>query len=262
LEKHKLPDRRGFLRGMAAAAGLTVAGGVLWGGHLDKAKASLLVLRPPGALDEERFLALCAKCGLCVADCPYDSLRLATPDDEVQIGTPYFVARQRPCYMCSDIPCAAACPTGALDLGRLKDENSRRPDIVRARIGLAHIDTESCIAYWGLRCDVCYRVCPLIDKAIVIQSTRNDRTGHHAFLAPVVDSEHCTGCGICEHVCVNDRASINVLPLGIAQGESNARYMRGWREDDESLLDAAPGETTTKTPRSSSSPSDYLNEGL
>ena len=34
-------------------------------------------IRPPGALDEEDFLAACVRCGLCVRDCPYDTLRLA-----------------------------------------------------------------------------------------------------------------------------------------------------------------------------------------
>ena len=35
-------------------------------------------LRPPGALPEAEFLAACIRCGLCVRDCPYDTLSLAT----------------------------------------------------------------------------------------------------------------------------------------------------------------------------------------
>lgn len=247
---------------MATGAGLMVTGGVLWGGHLQNAKAALLVLRPPGALPEREFQARCIKCGLCVLDCPYDALSLAAPGDGLPVGTPYLVPRQRPCYMCQDIPCAASCPTGALDLSLLLPEGETRPEINLSRMGLAHIDRETCIAYWGMQCDVCYRACPLIDKALVVQSTRNNRTGHHAFLAPVVDSQHCTGCGICEHVCITGKASINVLPPGLAQGKSDARYLRGWRSEDEQMLESAPGETTTETPRSSSSPTDYLNDDL
>lgn len=33
-------------------------------------------LRPPGALEEARFLASCIKCGQCVQVCPFHSLRL------------------------------------------------------------------------------------------------------------------------------------------------------------------------------------------
>lgn len=247
---------------MATGAGLMATGGVLWGGHLQRAKAAPFVLRPPGAQPEKEFQAKCIKCGLCVVDCPYDALMLAAPGDGLPVGTPYFVPRQRPCYMCTDIPCAAACPTGALDPSLLLPEGEPEPEINLSRMGLAHIDRETCIAYWGMQCDVCYRACPLIDKALVVQTSRNDRTGHHAFLAPVVDSEHCTGCGICEHVCITKKASINVLPLGVAQGESDARYLRGWREEDEHLLESAPRETITETPRSSLTPTDYLNDDL
>jgi ferredoxin-type protein NapG len=247
---------------MASGVGLSVSVGVLWGGHLKRAKAAPLVLRPPGAKPEMEFLAECIKCGLCVTDCPYDALMLSVPGDGLQVGTPYFTPRNRPCYMCTDIPCAKACPTGALDLARLVPKDSTKPDINHSRMGLAHIDRETCIAYWGLRCDVCYRACPRIDKALILQASRNDRTGKHAFLAPVVDSDHCTGCGICEHVCITKKASINILPLGVAQGESDARYLRGWKSGDEQLLETSPSDVTTETPRSSSTPADYLNDGI
>jgi ferredoxin len=35
-----------------------------------------LALRPPGALAEDDFLGACIRCGLCVRDCPYDTLAL------------------------------------------------------------------------------------------------------------------------------------------------------------------------------------------
>lgn len=247
---------------MATGVGLTATAGVLWGGQLQRAKAAPFALRPPGALPEAEFQAKCTKCGLCVLDCPYDALSLAAPGEDIPVGTPYFTPRSKPCYMCRDIPCVAACPTGALDLSLLIPGAGPAAEINLARMGLAHIDTEHCIAYWGMQCDVCYRACPLIDKALVVQPARNDRTGHHAFLAPVVDSEHCTGCGICEHVCITENASINILPPGVAQGKSDARYLRGWRSEDEQLLESAPAETKTETPRSSASPADYLNDEL
>ena len=95
-------------------------------------------IRPPGALPEEEFAGACIRCGLCVRDCPYDMLRLAELGEQVALGTPYFIARDKPCEMCEDIPCVEACPTNALDhdLKNIED----------ARMGLAVlIDQEECI---------------------------------------------------------------------------------------------------------------------
>jgi ferredoxin-type protein NapG len=171
--------------------------------------------------------------------------------------------RERPFRMCRDIPCAAICPTGALDTALvIGNENGRAVlNINKARIGLAVIDRETCIAYWGIQCDACYRACPVIDKAITVDPVRNDRTGKHAILAPVVLSEHCTGCGMCERACVTKKASIFVLPRHLAMGESSDRYVRGWEERDEQRLEETPEDTTTVTPRSGKSPTDYLNKG-
>ena len=116
-----------------------------------------LALRPPGALAEDDFLGACIRCGLCVRDCPYDTLQLAKPEAPVATGTPYFTARSVPCEMCDDIPCIKACPTKALD--------HELTDINKAKMGVAVlIDHETCLNFLGLRCDVCYRVCPAIDK--------------------------------------------------------------------------------------------------
>ena len=34
-------------------------------------------IRPPGVADEQSFQAACIRCGLCVRDCPFDTLKLA-----------------------------------------------------------------------------------------------------------------------------------------------------------------------------------------
>ncbi|HEX9627807.1 MAG TPA: ferredoxin-type protein NapG [Acidiferrobacterales bacterium] len=180
-------------------------------------------LRPPGALDDAHFLAACLRCGLCVRACPYDTLDLARLGDGVAVGTPYFTARAVPCEMCEDIPCVAACPSGALD--------PALTDINDARMGLAVlIDQENCLNFLGLRCDVCYRVCPRIDKAITLEMLHNPRTGKHARFLPTVHSEACTGCGKCEKSCVLDAAAIKVLPVRLAQGAPGAHYRLGWEE--------------------------------
>lgn len=180
-------------------------------------------IRPPGALPETEFLAACIRCGLCVRDCPYDTLKLARLWSPVTTGTPYFEPRTVACEMCEDIPCVKACPTGALDpaLQQIDD----------ARMGLAVlIDQETCLNFNGLRCDVCYRVCPLIDEAITLEMQRNPRTGHHALFIPTVHSDVCTGCGKCEQSCVLEISAIKVLSHDTAKGELGHHYRLGWEE--------------------------------
>lgn len=181
------------------------------------------MLRPPGAVAEAEFLSACSRCGLCVRDCPYDTLRLSDVAGGPATGTPYFVARDIPCEMCPDIPCVVACPTGALD--------KKLTDIAEAEMGIAVlVSQETCLNFLGLRCDVCYRVCPLIDQAITLERRHNERTGKHAMLIPTVHSDKCTGCGKCEKSCVLDEAAIKVLPPQLALGKIGGHYRLGWEE--------------------------------
>ena len=160
--KSSLASRRRVLAdALRGACGAGVAGLLLGLLAVQGRSRPAEALRPPGALPEADFLGACVRCGLCVRDCPYDTLRLAEPGEAVTLGTPYFVAREVPCEMCEDIPCLAACPTGALDPGLEKIED--------ARMGVAVlVGQETCLNLLGLRCDVCYRVCPLIDEAITL----------------------------------------------------------------------------------------------
>lgn len=210
---------------LGAAASATLVGG---GVGLFAQSANALpaqALRPPGALPEKDFTAACVRCGLCVRDCPYDTLKLARFGDGVGPGTPYFNAREIPCEMCEDIPCIKNCPTGALDHGL--------NNINRARMGLAVlIDQENCLNFLGLRCDVCYRVCPVIDQAITLEKSHNPRSDRHALFLPTVHSEHCTGCGKCEKGCVLEEAAIKVVPIALAQGRLGGHYRKGWEEKE------------------------------
>ncbi len=114
---------------VAAAAG----GGCLCalGAGLYSKSASALpaqALRPPGALPEADFLAACVRCGLCVRDCPYDTLRLADLGDPVAAGTPYFDAAQASLRDVRGHPLRQGLPTGALD--------RELTDINKAQMGL------------------------------------------------------------------------------------------------------------------------------
>jgi ferredoxin-type protein NapG len=90
------------------------------------------------------------------------------------------------------------------------------------------VDEENCLNFLGLRCDVCYRVCPVIDKAITLEKFSNPRSDRHAMLLPTVHAEHCTGCGKCEKSCVLEQAAIKVLPPALARGELGHHYRKGW----------------------------------
>jgi ferredoxin-type protein NapG len=219
-------NRRDFLLkfgGSACALGLVGLGLVL---HSRSSSAlPTLALRPPGALDEDKFLGACTRCGLCVRECPFHILKLADLGQAVAVGTPYFIARSGPCEMCDDIPCVPVCPTGALQ--------HSMTDINAARMGLAVlIDQESCIAFHGLRCEVCFNVCPIRGQAITLESRHNERSGTHAIFIPVVHSAACTGCGKCEQACILEEAAIKVFPHTLAKGEIGAHYRLGWREKE------------------------------
>jgi len=228
LEKPKKVSsgRRKFLSGMAGAAGSGCLMAMGVGIYSRQASAlPTLALRPPGALPEPKFLAACTRCGLCVRDCPPNILKLAAPGDPVPTGTPYFTARTGPCEMCEDIPCIKNCPTGALD--------PELTDITKARIGLAVVvDEETCLAFLGLRCEVCYAICPVLGKAITLDKRHNPRSDRHAMLLPVVHSEFCTGCGLCEKACVLEESAIRVMPPALAQGKIGTHYLKGWEEKE------------------------------
>ena len=243
------PERRKALETtLRGIAGVGVAGALIGTYERSAEAMPTQALRPPGALADERaFLSACVRCGLCVRACPWNTLKLADLGDHVATGTPYFVARKVPCEMCDDIPCVKACPTGALDHALV--------DINKAKMGTAVlVDEENCLNFLGLRCDVCYRDCPVIDKALTLEMESNPRTHKHAIFRPTVHAKDCTGCGKCEKSCVLEEAAIKVLPLKVARGELGHHYRLGWEEyqknqgplvkDIIDLPDRAPNDVT------------------
>lgn len=248
-------DRRGFLFGGFRGTASAAVAGSAWGAWVQSSRAAPLVLRPPGALeDEARFAAACIKCGECVTACPYDTLSLADLASGAPVGTPHMAPRNTPCYMCHDVPCARVCPTGALD----RDI----PGIREARMGLAVVDSSTCLSMRGLRCEACHRACPLIDEALSLVYEHQTQTGKHAYFRPTVDPDICTGCGQCEHACVTDEPAIRVLPRGIAQGQIGEHYrLRDHELGEESIPPAEqpdrPSDGPVRAPGI-----DYLNDGV
>lgn len=105
-------------------------------------------------------------------------------------GTPYIIPRDTPCYLCME--CPPVCPTGALNPHVKKEE---------VRMGIAVINQSTCMAYNGIICRACFERCPIYREAIVLKDE----------IYPVVVSEKCTGCGICENVCLTEIPSIIVM---------------------------------------------------
>ena len=245
-------SRRDFFTRMGQGAALAATGGLVWSYLLtQQARATPFAIRPPGALAEADFNATCIKCGQCVDACPYDTLKLATAASGIPIGTPYFIPREIPCYMCEDIPCVPVCPTGALD--------HALQDIDDARMGLAVIDIENCLSWQGLRCEICFRECPVQGEAISIEHHPR-RISKHAMFVPLVHSDACTGCGICEQACPTQKAAIRVLQPDLVQGQIGDHYRLGWTIDSPITQEFKAGGEAT----GSAAPAtgiDYLNEG-
>ena len=202
-------DRRQFLGRCAQAAGSVSIIGLLLGTYSEQSKSlPAWAIRPPGAIDEDNFLGACVRCGLCVRACPYDTLSLAEFAGGIATGTPYFVARDIPCEMCEDIPCAAACPTDAL--------NKDLKNIANADMGVAVLTgADTCYSVTGIaHCRACYLACPIKDAAITMEKTESNG---RLYFEPTVHSEKCTGCGKCEKDCLTQEASIKILPRILAK---------------------------------------------
>jgi len=104
--------RREFLRSVVLVGGVTGLGLAELVPTLANSKPRL---RPPGALDEQDYLAACIKCGQCVQVCPVNAIELGDVLDGQGAGAAYIDARDQACdFSCDGLQCVLACPTGAL----------------------------------------------------------------------------------------------------------------------------------------------------
>ena len=146
-------ERRTFVK-MIFGGGLL---GFLFGAGKSEAEK---LLRPPGAVSEEEFLATCARCGKCAEVCPVGCIKIAHGEKGLAIGTPYIVPVEQPCKLC--MRCTHVCATGAL----------RHVKKSEVRMGLAEIDTSLCLARQEHDCRVCHTACPQYNKAIWLEKNK------------------------------------------------------------------------------------------
>ena len=188
------PDvsRRGFLLALGAGAvavpvaRLDRALGVNWNAQL---------LRPPGALAEEDFLARCIKCGQCMKVCPTNIIQPALGQAGLEgLWTPVLNYRigSSGCEL-NCVACGHLCPTAAIRPLNIEEKRGLGVHAAQGpvRIGLAFIDRNRCLPWaYDKPCIVCQEVCPVSPKAIQVREMK-----------PHIDAELCIGCGVCEHEC-------------------------------------------------------------
>lgn len=177
-----------------------------------------VLVRPPGSVDEDKFLERCVKCGECMKVCLTNGLQPTLFEAGLEgIWSPVLVSRLGYCeYNCT--LCGQVCPTGAIQ--ELPVEKK-----VKVKIGLAFLDKDRCLPYaLDTPCIVCEEVCPTPKKAIWFRKTKiTDKEGKEITLQqPVVDPDLCIGCGICEYKCpVLDKPAIVVTSIGETRSKSN-----------------------------------------
>jgi len=152
-------------------------------------RGNMLIHRPPHAVPESEFMAGCTQCDACIEVCPPHAIFRAPESEGLIEGTPILDANTQPCLMCDDVPCVPVCEAGVLRFE------------APIAMGLAIINPATCLAFQGEVCTQCADQCP-VENAITMEAGR-----------PVVDSEVCTGCGVCLYVCPGPEQTITLHPV-------------------------------------------------
>jgi len=185
------------------------------------------LIRPPAALDEERFLARCIRCGACMKVCPNNALQPAVTEAGWEgLWTPVLTPRVGYCEP-GCVLCGQACPTGAIweftanEKGWVSGQGAARP----IRIGTAFYDRGRCLP-WAMatECIVCEEWCPTSPKAVYLRPADviDARGNVKQVRQPYIDAARCVGCGACEYACpVRDRPAVYVTSAGESRSKTN-----------------------------------------
>ncbi|MCO4781539.1 MAG: 4Fe-4S binding protein [Candidatus Cloacimonetes bacterium] len=163
--------------------------------HEEETGPDLSIVRPPGAIDESLFSSTCERCHKCFNACDYESISLMGASYGKLESTPMLNPQTTACHVCSDMPCIAACPSGAL-------VNSK-PLAKMASIVFNH---ENCLNSQGVLCDTCATNCPSSIRAIKMEGPFHKRL-------PTLNEETCIGCGLCIYYCENGTDAIQIKKI-------------------------------------------------
>jgi ferredoxin len=144
-------------------------------GALAGANRNPELIRPPGSLDEERFLARCIRCGQCMRVCPTNIIQPALLEAGVQgLWTPainYRIGLSGCLPNC--IACGQVCPTAAIRPLSLEERMGLGDFTAQGpiRLGTAFVDRGRCLP-WAMDrpCLVCHELCPVSPKAIFVRT--------------------------------------------------------------------------------------------
>ena len=145
-------------------------------------------LKPAGSKSLDNFSSQCTGCQLCVQACPNDVLRASSKlDTFMQPEMSYERGYCRPeCTRCSEV-----CPAGAI-------QKITREEKTAIQIGHAVWVGQNCVAlHDGVECGNCAKHCP--SGAITMMPYDPEDAASPKI--PIINEEHCIGCGACEHVC-------------------------------------------------------------
>lgn len=214
---------------VASLVGGVASFSVFRSGDAFEANANAMVVRPPGSVAENNFLARCIRCGQCMRVCPNNALHPTMLESGLEgIWTPIMIARIGYCEPTCTL-CGQVCPTGAISKLNLKEKVGDK-ETPPNRIGTAFIDRGRCLP-WAMAtvCIVCEEWCPTSPKSVYLrEEVVIDNRGQEVKVKlPYVDPNLCTGCGACEFACpVNDRAAIYITSVGESRSEENQILLR------------------------------------
>lgn len=240
--------RRGFLSLAAGSAAAVVRGSVAaigtksFGAKLGTSQlpivdrpgsSSFLPVRPPGSVPEREFLQMCIRCGECFKACPNNVLQPEGFEQGLEgLWSPMVNADWAGCESSCNA-CGQVCPTGAIRELPLEEKRV-------ARMGLAIVNESTCLPFAGSEaCDLCVQECNAAGYfAIEYTQVRVevDEQGQpvdgSGFAAPVVLSDKCVGCGLCQTRCyainVKDRGVLAESAIIVEAGEGKEdRLMTG-----------------------------------
>jgi ferredoxin len=168
-----------------------------------------LPIRPPGSVPEGQFLDLCIRCEQCLKVCPGPVLQAdGLANGFESLWTPVAIFPHAGCHQDCNF-CTQVCPTGAITPLSLTEKR-------RTQMGLAVVHAKTCLPHRGERdCQLCFDECNAAGyRAIEMREIKlpmgeipagafsaDDVEAMGRILAPFVNPDLCTGCGLCEYRC-------------------------------------------------------------